>query len=288
MDAEKQNSRTVTEAQVFSRQWTPPTGVLGRIMLETAARIEALNSVERRAIERAAGLAIERPSFVDALLRETVAVIAEIKRRSPSKGAIRETISADSQAAAFERGGAAAISILTEPAHFGGALADLESARDRVAIPLLRKDFHADPVQLFEARACGASAALLIVRALSPAALQEMMVIANELSVEPLVEVRTEAELALALELGARVIGVNSRNLETLEVDADVARRLLPMLPQGVVAVAESGIERAADVISRAEWGADAVLVGSALSASDDPESAVRALTQVPRVPRAR
>ena len=288
MDAEKQNSRTVTEAQVFSRQWAPPTGVLGRIMVESANRVGAMTSTQRRAVEHAAGLAHARPSFRDALTRDTVAVIAEIKRRSPSKGAIRESIAAGSQALAFERGGAAAISILTEPAHFGGALADLESARDRVVIPLLRKDFHCDPIQLFEARACGASAALLIARALSPSALQEMIAAANELSLEPLVEVRTQAELSRALELGARVIGINSRDLETLEVDPAVPRRVLPRVPPEVLAVAESGVGGRAEVIARAEWGADAVLVGSALSASGDPEGAVRALTQVRRSPRAR
>jgi indole-3-glycerol phosphate synthase len=288
MDAEKQNSRTVTEAQVFSRQWAPPTGVLGRIMVESAKRVGALSSAHRRAVEHAAALAPTRPPFLNALARDTVAVIAEIKRRSPSKGAIRESIAAEAQALAFERGGAAAISILTEPTHFGGALADLESARDRVSIPLLRKDFHYDPIQLFEARACGASAALLIARALSPSALQEMMAAARELSLEPLVEVRTDAELMLALELGARVIGINSRDLETLEVDAAVPRRLLPMVPPEVIAVAESGVEDVQDVIARAEWGADAVLVGSALSASGDPETAVRALTHVRRSPRAR
>jgi indole-3-glycerol phosphate synthase len=288
MDAEKQNSRTVTEAQVFSRQWTPPTGVLGRIMAESASRVNALTAAQRRAIEHAAEIAVTRPSFVDALSRATVAVIAEIKRRSPSKGAIREAISAEAQALAFQRGGAAAISVLTEPVHFGGSLADLESARDQVSIPLLRKDFHSHPLQLFEARACGASAALLIARALAPSALQEMMSVANELSLEPLVEVRTETELMLALELGARVIGINSRDLETLEVDAEVPRRLLPLVPRGAIAVAESGIERVADVVARAEWGADAVLVGSALSASEDPESVVRALAYVPRSSHAR
>jgi indole-3-glycerol phosphate synthase len=288
MDAEKQNSRTVTEAQVFPRQWTPPAGVLGRIMVESAKRVNAFSDAQRRAVEHAAGVAAPPPSFVAALSRASVAVIAEIKRRSPSKGAIRESIAAEAQALAFERGGAAAISILTEPAHFGGSLADLEVARDHVSIPLLRKDFHADPVQLFEARACGASAALLIARALSPSMLREMMAVAKELSVEPLVEVRTEAELMLALELGARVIGINSRDLETLEVDAAVPRRLLPMVPPGVIAVAESGIESVSDVVARAEWGADAVLIGSALSASADPEATVRALAQVPRSPRGR
>ena len=288
MDAEKQNSRTVTEAQVFSRQWSPPVGVLGRIMAESADRVRAMSETERRAIERAAASAVARPSFLDAFGGKMVAVIAEVKRRSPSKGAIRETIAADAQALAFERGGAAAISVLTEPRHFGGSLSDLESARDRVGIPLLRKDFHCDAIQLFEAKASGASAALLIARALAPATLGELMSVSDDLGLEPLVEVRTEAELMLALELGARVIGINSRDLETLEVDAGVPERLLRLVPNGVIAVAESGVESLENVGDRARWGADAVLVGSALSASDDPEATVRALSQVERIPRAR
>jgi len=288
MDAEKQDSRTVTEAQVFSRQWTPPAGVLGRIMVESAARVAAMSDADRRAIERAAAAAPPAPSLVDALSRDDVAVIAEVKRRSPSKGALRESIAAEEQASAFERGGAAAISVLTEPHHFGGSLADLETARAHVHIPLLRKDFHIDSIQLYEARASGASAALLIARALAPASLQRLMSLADELGIEPLVEVRTDAELMLALELGARTIGINSRDLESLEVDPGVPERLLPLVPNGVIAVAESGIESLDDVADRARWGADAVLVGSLFSQSDDPAAAVRAFTGVPRSPRAR
>ncbi|HMI58482.1 MAG TPA: indole-3-glycerol-phosphate synthase, partial [Gemmatimonadaceae bacterium] len=254
-------------------------------MAESADRVRAMSDGERGAIERAAAAAVARPSFLEAFGGKMVAVIAEVKRRSPSKGAIRETISADAQALAFERGGAAAISVLTEPKHFGGSLIDLESARDRVRSPLLRKDFHCDAIQLFEAKASGASAALLIARALAPAMLGELMSVADDLGLEPLVEVRTEAELMLALELGARVIGINSRDLETLEVDAGVPERLLRLVPNGVIAVAESGVESLADVEDRARWGADAVLVGSALSASDDPEATVRALTTVERIP---
>ncbi len=278
----------MTEAQVFSRQWTPPSGVLAGIMAEAADRVRAMSGHHRRAVEDAAARAPAAPSFAGALARHDIAIIAEVKRRSPSKGAIRESIAARDQAAAFESGGAAAISVLTEPVHFGGSLADLETARSHVRIPLLRKDFHVDAIQLHEARSAGASAALLIARALAPARLQEMMSIANELGLEPLVEVRTEAELMLALELGARVVGVNSRNLETLEVDATVPERLLPLIPNGVIAVAESGIETRADVADRARWGADAVLVGSFLSRAADPAAAVRALTGVPRSPRAR
>jgi indole-3-glycerol phosphate synthase len=287
-DAEQQHSRTVTEAQVFSRQWAPPTGVLGRIMAEAAQRVAAISSAERATIERRAASAPPAPSFLHALRGDAVAIIAEVKRRSPSKGAIRESLSAPEQGASYARGGASAISVLTEPAHFGGSLGDLETTRAGVSIPLLRKDFHLNEIQLAEARTAGASAALLIARALSPGRLASMMESASRLEIEAVVEVRTEAELALAIELGARVIGVNSRDLETLEIDVSVPERLLPMIPPGAIAVAESGISTRADVEVRAGWGADAVLVGSTLSASDDPEGAVRALTGVKRGSRAR
>lgn len=287
-DAEQQLSRTVTEAQVYSRQWAPPTGVLGRIVAETVQRIHTLSAADRREIERAATAAPRAPSFVDALRGDAIAIIAEVKRRSPSRGSIRESMAAHEQGAAYERGGAAAISVLTEPAHFGGSLLDLETTRARVSIPLLRKDFHIDAIQLAEARAAGAAAALLIARALSPAQLEAMMHAASVYEIEPLVEVRTEAELALAIELGARVVGVNSRDLETLEIDPSVAERLLATVPRGVIAIAESGIEGRDDVEARAHWGADAVLVGSVLSACADPEGAVRALSGVRRRARAR
>jgi indole-3-glycerol phosphate synthase len=277
----------VTEAQVFSRQWAPPTGVLGRILGETAQRVAAIPAADRDAIERRASVVARAPSFIDAMRGSTVAVIAEVKRRSPSRGSIRESIAAELQGVAYERGGARAISVLTEPLHFGGSVTDLENTRARVGIPLLRKDFHIDEIQLYEARAAGASAVLLIVRALSPERLATMMESATRLQLEALVEVHTESELALAVELGARVIGVNSRDLETLEIDARVLERLLGVVPAGMIAIAESGIESRADVEVRALWGADAVLIGSALSASADPESAVRAMTGVPRSGRA-
>jgi len=278
----------VTEAQVFSRQWAPPAGVLGRILAETVERVAAITARERKAIVRRARLAERAPSFIDAMRGSTIAIIAEVKRRSPSKGAIRESMAAERQGAAYELGGASAISVLTEPAHFGGSVADLESTRANVAIPLLRKDFHVDEIQLHEARAAGASAVLLIVRALPPARLAALMEVAAQLELEALVEAHTESELALAIELGARVIGINSRDLETLDIDADVPARLLSLIPRDAIAIAESGITTRADVEVRATWGADAVLVGSALSASGDPEAAVRALTGVQRSVRAR
>ena len=221
----------MTEAQVFSRQWAPPVGVLGRIISETAQRVAALSAADRVARARAAASAPLGPSFADALRGNAVAIIAEVKRRSPSKGAIRESMSAAEQGESYERGGAAAISVLTEPVHFGGSYADLESTRARVRIPLLCKDFNIAEVQLVEARAAGASAALLIVRALAPDRLAALMEAAVRLEIETVIEVRTEAELALALELGARTIGINSRDLETLEIDAAVPERLLGMVP---------------------------------------------------------
>ena len=261
--------------------------MLGRIVAETVERVAAIPARERESIVRRAGSAARAPSFIDALRGSTVAIIAEVKRRSPSKGAIRESMAAERQGEAYERGGASAISVLTEPAHFGGSLADLESMRARVAIPSLRKDFHIDEIQLHEARAAGASAVLLIIRALPSDRLAALMEVAAQLQLEPLVEAHTEPEVALAIELGARVIGINSRNLETLELDAGVPERLLALVPGGAIAIAESGISTRADVEARAAWGADAVLVGSALSAAGDPEAAVRALTGVPRRVRA-
>lgn len=238
-------------------------------------------------LERAILAAPGAPSFADALRGRTVAVIAEVKRRSPSKGEINGGISAAAQASAFARGGASAISVLTEPAHFGGSLADIAEARAGASLPLLRKDFLVDELQLLEARSAGASAALLIARALSPETLRRLVAFARQLSLEPLVEVRSEGELECALASGATVVGVNTRNLETLVMEPAVRDRLIPLIPASCIAVAESGIQSVSDVEWAASLGADAVLVGSSLSASPDPADAVRALTGVPRSSRA-
>jgi indole-3-glycerol phosphate synthase len=184
---------------------------------------------------------------------------------------------------AYAAGGAAAISVLTEPQHFGGSLTDLADARAAVSIPLLRKDFVLDRTQLWEARAAGASAVLLIARALEPALLDELTAEAIALGLEPFVEVRSEQELARALATGAPAIGVNQRDLETLAIDPEVAERLLPLVPRARVAVSESGVRDRGGVERAAANGADAVLVGSALSAAADPAAAVRALTGVAR-----
>ena len=215
-----------------------------------------------------------------------VALIAEVKRRSPSKGSLNESIDAPRRARQYHDAGARAISVLTEPSEFGGSSDDLRAVRDLVACPLIKKDFHVHPVQIFEARAIGASAALLIVRALGPDDTRVLAGAAHQAGIEPVFEVRDENELAWALDAGAHVIGVNRRNLETLAMEPDVITRLLPMIPATCLAIAESGISTRADVEEVARLGADAVLVGSALSLAPNPDDAVSALVGVPRTRR--
>lgn len=226
------------------------------------------------------------PSLKAALRRNTVGLIAEIKRRSPSQGKLNEGLDPRAQSRAFEKGGASAISVLTEPDFFSGSLDDLEAVRSSVSLPVLRKDFHVHPSQLFEAQFSGASAALLIVRAIPPGDLPVLVATAREIHLETVVEVRTEEELRRALDTGAEIIGVNSRDLETLEVDPTVPERLVPKIPRDVIAIWESGVSSVEDVERAANLGADAVLVGSALSRSADPEALVRSLSMVKRTPR--
>ena len=261
--------------------------MLGGIVHEAEARAELLAEHEA-ALREAARTAPSLPSFRDALRAPSVSVIAEVKRRSPSKGTINPGLSAGAQAEAYAHGGAAAISILTEPVHFGGSGADLEEARAHVTIPVLKKDFHVQPVQLLEARALGAAAVLLIARALSPRMLPVMASAARDLGLDMLVEIRSEEELERALAIGADVIGVNSRDLESLEIDAETSARLIPLIPSDRIAVAESGVRSVTDVERVARAGADAVLVGSSISAAPDPVAAVRALTATPRCGRGR
>ena len=267
--------------------WIPPSGTLGRIVAEARDRAATLRARQPE-LSRLAAAVGASPRLSRALRGLTVSVVAEVKRRSPSKGWINPAMSAVDQARAYERGGAAAISVLTEPDHFGGSVDDLIAIRDAVALPILKKDFHVEPIQLLEAKALGASAALLIARALSPTTFAEMIDEANQLQLEVLVEVRDEEELSRALDAGAAMIGINNRNLETLVIDATTAERLLGLLPQSIVAIAESGVATRADVERVAGAGADAVLVGSAVSAASDPAAAVRELSTVTRIARER
>ena len=268
-------------------RWTPPSGPLGRLSDRARERSGALRARSAELRRRAEGRP-PVPSFAEALRRDAVTIIAELKRRSPSKGDINPGLSADEQAGAYARGGAAALSILTEPTEFGGAPEDLEGARRACALPLLKKDFHVDPVQVLEAAALGASALLLIARALDPARLEELAGEATRWGVELLVEVRDEEELARAIAVPGAVIGVNTRNLETLRLDAATGEALIPRIPADRLAVWESGVSARADVERAARAGADAVLVGSSLSASADPAAALASLTGVPRIARAR
>ena len=267
-----------------SRTWVPPKGTLGRILEQTRRRIASLEGTRQGG--RNADAWPPRQPLGSALRRSSVAVIAELKRRSPSKGSLNDALDAR-RTAEFERGGAAAISVLTEPEFFGGSLDDLRTVREAVKLPVIKKDFHVHESQLQEARDAGASAVLLIARALSPEELPRLMGAARGLGLETLVEVRSEPELERALDAGAEIIGVNSRDLETLEVDERVPERLIPLVPPHVVAVWESGVRDAADVHRAAVAGADAVLVGSALSKAKDPAQLVRELINVPRKPRA-
>lgn len=265
-------------------RWTPPQGPLGRLSEKARVRAAALSSTLAEWRSRARDAA-PAPSFADALAHgDYLALIAEIKRESPSKGVINAAIVASERGAMYARAGASALSVLTEPTEFGGRNEDLVDVRRSVAIPILKKDFHVHASQLWEARALGASAALLIARALPPGELARLVDVAHEAGIEVLVEVRSESELRDAVDCGARVIGVNARDLETLVIDPAVTARILPLIPRDRVRVAESGIASTDDVARVAALGADAVLVGSSLSAAGDPASTARAIASVPRL----
>jgi indole-3-glycerol phosphate synthase len=215
--------------------------------------------------------------FERSLRRTRPAVIAEYKRSSPSAGTIAEPDVAG-QARAYEEGGAAAISVLTEPTRFDGALADLRSVRLAADLPVLRKDFLVHPAQVIESRAAGADAVLLIAAALSELELKGMLAVANDLGLDALVETHSADDLAKALATDAPVVGVNARDLETLEVDVERALAMLPDVPSDRVAVLESGVSTREDVERAIDAGARGVLVGEALMRSPDPGATIRSL----------
>lgn len=208
-------------------------------------------------------------------------VIAEVKRRSPSKGDLADIPDPAALASAYAAGGAAAISVLTEERRFGGSLDDLRAVRAEVGVPLLRKDFMVEPYQVLEARAAGADLVLLIVAALDDDTLRRLHDLSRELGMAVLVEVHDEAETERAVDLGAELVGVNARNLKTLAVDPDTLGRLAPLVPDDRVLVAESGITGVDDVRRYVGLGARAVLVGEALVKDGDPAAAVRTMTGV-------
>jgi indole-3-glycerol phosphate synthase len=251
-------------------------GFLTDLVGDLRRRLERDPLDESQLLAIAMHLPPPRP-FEGSLRRTPPAVIAEYKRSSPSAGAIAEPDVAG-QARAYEEGGAAAISVLTEPTRFDGALADLRSVRLAVDLPVLRKDFLVHPAQVIESRAAGADAVLLIAAALSELELKAMLAVANDLGLDALVETHSVDDLAKALATDAPVVGVNARDLETLEVDVERALAMLPDVPSDRVAVLESGVSTREDVERAIDAGARGVLVGEALMRSPDPGATIRSL----------
>ena len=243
--------------------------------LERRKRERPLAELEREASGRREG----RP-FAEALSRPGTSVIAEHKRRSPSAGAIREDMGCAEIVRAYERGGAAAISVLTEEAHFGGSLADFREARETTDLPLLRKDFTVDPYQLYEAKAMGADAVLLVAGSLDPQRLGTLHGLARDLDLDAVVEISRPDELEVALEVDADVIGINNRDLEDFSVDIQRTFDLLADVPAGKTVVSESGIAARQQIDELEDAGVDAVLVGEVLMRAADPEAAVRELAR--------
>lgn len=218
--------------------------------------------------------------FARAIDSDGVCVIAEVKRRSPSKGPLAPTADAGDLARAYASGGAAAVSVLTDAEFFGGSPEDVSAVRSSCGLPILRKDFTVDPRDVCDARIMGADAVLLIVAALDREELRDFIVLSDELAMDALVEVHDREELEVALDAGARLVGVNQRDLRTFRVDRGRAEALASQIPGDVVSVAESGIGGPADVARLASAGFDAVLVGEHLVTSDDPDKAVRTLVE--------
>jgi indole-3-glycerol phosphate synthase len=255
--------------------------VLQRILDDTRAGLKAAPP-DRAALEaRISGMA-PAPDALAALRAPGVRVIAEVKRKSPSAGAIAAAADPVAVASVYASAGAAAISVLTEPLHFGGALSDLEQVSRAVTTPCLRKDFIVDRVQLLEARAAGASLALLIVAALEQRDLTRLVGECAELGLTALVEAHTADEVSRALDAGAPIVGVNNRDLKTFHIDLAVCEGLRAAIPSGVIAVAESGIRGPADVARLRRSGYDVFLVGTSLMTAADPAAALAELIEAP------
>jgi indole-3-glycerol phosphate synthase len=266
--------------------------VLDEILATKRDEVTMLHRPEVRSLLRAR--ALDSPptrDFAGAIAARAaagnVAVIAEIKRRSPSKGDLAPDLDPAATAKAYDAGGAACLSVLTDGPYFGGSVADLEAARAATAVPLLRKDFTIDEIQVFEARAIGADAVLLIAAALrDDSHFADLHALGLELDLAVLVETHNDAELERALRIGARIVGVNARDLGTFAEDLGVGEQLAALVPPGVLAVAESAIRTVDDASRMAGAGFDAVLVGEMLVKSDDPTALVQQLSAIERCPR--
>ena len=249
--------------------------MLDRILEATRERVADLRS-RRTAVMEKAEAAAAPPSFEAALTRPGLAVVAEIKRRSPSRGDLAIALDAVDQAGRYAAGGAAALSVLTEPVFFAGRPEDLADARETTGLPILRKDFVIESLQVWEARAMGASAVLLIAGALTPNELAALLDDAGRAGIDAVVEVHTTDEAKLSLDLGARIVGVNNRDLATFVVDLATSEEIAPFLSEAAVTIAESGIRSRTESQRMLAAGYDAVLVGEALVRSPDPARLIK------------
>ena len=253
--------------------------VLGRLVMEARQDLQRRRYLMDSDTFEERVAAYEPKDFLSALRGPHLAVIAEMKQRTPSMGVLREEYRPSDIAHAYTEGGAAAISVLTHMAGFGGRPEHVRMVRAATNLPILRKDFVTDPYEVAEARACGADAVLLIVAALEPTHLKDLLAVTRSRGVAALVEVHDERETAAALEAGAKAVGVNHRDLRDFSVDLGLTERLRNQVPKEVVLVAESGIHGPEDARRMREAGADAVLVGELLMRADDPASRIKELT---------
>ncbi|MGA1794805.1 MAG: indole-3-glycerol phosphate synthase TrpC [bacterium] len=257
---------------------------LGRILHTTRQRVDAAVAADPGLdAVRAKALAAPPPrDFYGALADSThLSLIAEIKRASPSKGTMRKDLDAESQAAAYQKFGASALSVLTEEEYFRGSLEDLARARAACTLPILRKDFIIHPFQVYEARAWGADAVLLIAAVLCPSEIRELADVARELGMQPLVEIHAEEEIPRAVDSGARIIGINNRDLATFRVDLETTFRLASLLPKELLVISESGIRGISEAKRVASWGVKGILVGEALVTAPHLMELIRSLTRV-------
>jgi len=263
-------------------------GILAEIVETKRREVEALRP-RADALEAALSSAPAPRDFLDALARPgQVSLIAECKRRSPGAGDIRPDLDPAALTGGYEDAGAAAVSVLTDESYFGGSLDDLRRVRARVSLPILRKDFMLDTLHLIEARSAGADAILLIARILDDSTLDRLHTSARALGMAALVEVHDEREMERALDIDARLIGINNRDLSNFTTDLETTLRLLEMVPRDVVIVSESGIRTREDVERLGSAGVDAILVGEALLKREDPKAAARDLAGVSSRPRKR
>lgn len=258
--------------------------ILQRIVDETRTTVARRKQVMPVASLEKAAMQVSAPrGLAQALGRgDTVRLLAEVKRKSPSKGVLRADFDPVALAVAYAQAGANAISVLTDGPFFGGSLEHLQAVREAVSLPVLRKDFIVDEYQIVEARAAGADGLLLIVTALSQPELEHLLRAATALGMDALVEVHTEEELERALAAGASLVGINNRNLKTFETSLETTVQLAARVPEDAVLVSESGVASTQDVQRLAAVGVDAVLVGERLVTAGDPRSAARALLNVP------